>query len=1638
MATSSSSASVESKEREDRILAAKKKLKTYRAKQAKQAEMERAKRNSISLTAAQAKRASANIALAVESKIVQAARDSQDSMHAFSFATPPPSATHSHARNHSRTHSRAGHGRGHSRTGSISITADSMASTAVNALASSLQSPYRNSTSTPSSATPLAHSANTRPTSFVASSRRHSRNLSIHQPSRPLSGAALGAASSSSAGNANILAVERGPDAFGPSGKPSDWQDVDEAKLQPAFALSPSVTPKAQPKPLDDPQGIAGSQSADSFLSHSRRPSRHSRKASLATKRESMEIMGGLGFPSSVDSGLNSRASRRFSSNRHSGIQSASLLFGGGDSNRRSGVRDFDWRGSYGNPSERDVDGDDGGDDRRTALEKLEGKKAGVSSPHTPSDRRHSRQSSVQLPTFDEIHGEEGMDRRSTINLLEANERSTEEQSIRSNATLLSPNVGMTSSQSLPELSAQKSPRTRPASLFISTDNAQAEGLTTLVEEEEEDETNSPLKERKAMDFIKGIGAVEDEAAQQRRREAELETAQRTRRLGLQPKPLKLKSRPTSLYVASSVQRAAGLPQLNESSGDADDEETDTVESQSSLAPSESLGELSRGWSMPRSQSSEATKKLNRRSMPLGSLRPLNMASAVARINAIPEAQGDDPPSPPNTSNRPGMRALRLGSQSSTGSVSSDGTVGNGFHTPGAKKPSSTSRSADAVSPVTNRRSSIIYKPSSSSPTTPNEISLPASSSSSSISTSASASTMAIIDELKAKNLRDTGTLEMLRGQVDAANAQLKQETERAALEYSQLEQRMAEEKRALTSRIDELESAHQERLAQLEQEKEAGAAEMRQQMEDLEAERDMLADDVDGWRTRCTGLEKSLRDERANTESERQRVASLHLHIKSLQARMRQEGLEVASTPTGSDDSPSRSLTIPADVIMALKSPALDPNAPPSSSYFPPGASSSELPNPQTVKLLKDMRQQIFNLAGSLEHERREHLRAQKEADELKDQNSQLTASLENEKTKTEEHKRERTASISATQREMAAAVPEDEEEAAFSPMDASQSESVLSPVAPSPSSRNKRHVFAYDSSMGSMDQSSMMSAGSGTTMATSMAESEQGSLTPDEKQDGSVLPGGLQPLAEAEEVEEEVAEVEEQESEMDGQEQQHARGGSIIDLEAGEDIEEASSDEQELAPEIYDTPSLEPSATFASAASSPAQVRSQAGDRNASVSGTSGSQGSKSSGDVGGQRSSTTSSVETYGPASPVDLESGGVPHDEQDDYDDQQEEDYDDDSLHEDASDHVDMHRPEFIREWSYRDALDAVRNAQSKNGLRQRTKQAQRSRKPSIDDFFGLLVCEQLDPLPALPSTHSSLDMPPVYVEYYDDDDAARDYASVGRRGSNPPVRQAMIAGSSSFKGGRPPVARSAYVRDSSQSSLDSGLTRSNSGTTNSTTGRSYSSNSDAAQFSSPDRDAGRGSGSNLAMAAAGGLGSRALGRVSLQGLTSAFSGLGGYLAGQSGAAVHAAATATTMCAKGDGYDSRNPSVSLGWQGQQYAQQPGAGALKSIVGTGGAKRFSSALPGSPTAAYGRSSMSSQGSQTAAGRTPTLGSQQQLYYAHQHQQPEKHEKQARGGSAQRRYLTSRDIAPPQPSPIWRLDFLGATDGWADAFTV
>lgn len=1502
-----------------------------------------------------------------------------------------------------------------------------------------------------------------------------------------------------------LLAAEYGPDAFGGPGRQADWADVEEKRSSSKLdsgdrhSTTTSVTPTMPLGSFPTSDSLFSMASNDSLSASPakqvRRQSRHARNPSLSTKRESMEMMGGLGFPSaySLDSLFgNNRVSRQLNfQNRQSGIQAASVLFGGASDPRRSVAADLDWRRAFQYP---DNDGMASSDDRLTALEKLEGKSIeplpasifgrSTSDQHlsqTAARRRSQTQprpSSVQLPSFDDIHGSEGIDKPSSTHLLAANERTTLEERGPSSpmpAWLAPP--ASPGGRSTPDMAAAKSPKIRPPSVYGSVEPAQPEGLGTLVEEEEEDDSSvvSPTVGIVRADvFDTGRTAVEDEEAQRRRKEVEEETIKRTRRSSLQPRPLKLKSRPASLFVPPSMQQKLafstspsleGMSELTETNDDDVDEpstESTTVTPKSAqvstMASEEQQGQLAREWSMTAAQARNASptsSKPGMRALRLGSQAAVVPSSAVEETSSSVSDQ---------VSVLARRRASLLYNHSISGSNSShDDTMSS----PATPLSSTNSR----------RRSAMMYKPTTADP-------FVLSTSSSGLET---AKLSAEIEELKTKNLRDAEVAESLRSQIESLTSQMAAQSERASTEYSRLEQWSAEEKQMLEDQSASLEVALAEKVAALQQTMDALAEaertlqknqeEAQERMEDLEAERDMLVEDVDGWRTRCGDLEKSLKTDRAALEGERASTAALQIRLQVLTNKLREAGVDA----TGDALSTEEQLGLSADLMTALKTPAsFDAGNTSSSSYFSPRITASD-PPPQAVKLLKDMRQQIFNLAGSLEHERKEHIEAQKLADDLKAENQKLKAALEQGNSQAaDSHQARQVTPVDAVEEEQA------EEEILTtmpSPIEVLPSSFSMGRRPSGPGSKNMRHVFAYDSSMGSVDQSNS-SMGSGATSMTSMMDS----FAPEDKEadecgelsDKILPPGGLQPLLEEEEVAPTTI-TEEAKSEVAADEEAtgltaermslQASSISNFDLEAGgeagdwadvDEEEEEKVAEVETAPryssdadgpsqyastpEAFQTPAMEPSATFGG-------VDLQKTPTVALNGRLSPLEGLSSPSDADLRRSSVIGSSSKSRSAgsslSNIDIEAGAVAQDVSSDESDEaiEEAEYD-----EEEAARLDANRPEFIRDWSFQEALHAVkaRNSgkfskapgdqaskqgfQDLSGLRRR-----KPRQPSIDDFFGLLLCEKLDPLPPLPTTYASLDMPPVYVEHYHEEVQAPPYgeaisgtvfgrrspsgASTSSSGSGSGVsgtRQPSIFGFGTTSKSRPPVARSAYIRDSVSSSS-----------------------------SGPKSSTGSGRGSLVDYSSSVALGSTAIARMSLQSLSSAFSGLGGYLAGQSGAAVHAAAAATTMCSKSD-YTSDSRNLSMSWTVQPSRQIEGLygeegngngaarseprlpSVLKPVAGvSGGAKRYSS-TPMSSTPLKSRLS----GPPTPRQQKGLSQQQQEQFRSASGQR----QSQSPAKVAPRRFISREHVTQPYASPIWSLDFSKSTEstGAAEIFSI
>ncbi|PWN48201.1 hypothetical protein IE53DRAFT_370818 [Violaceomyces palustris] len=1489
--------------RDEQILSAKKKLKSFRAKQSLGM-----KKKTSSSTVGQ---------------IAQSVTGAKDSTEAVALnqemAIGPVS-------DHCRSSSRGLHGRGHSRSSSISMA-------------------FKEAGARPTSTVKPLHSRN--------HSRVSSRNIIVPCKSRPVSVSGLG----------QLIPVAQswaGSDSRCVLPGEAEWNDIDDPASGPSSSYPDLSSLLASPEKVDPDQHVPSASTPTGM----RRLSRHARRASVATRRESLEIMGGLSTTGMNLTSTDALASKRRSS-RMSGLPSASVLFGVPESPERDKVqvsRDWDWRNTHG----EDLDDKTLGGDRLSALEKLEGrnveKTPGEStsfSASRPSVRArrasgHGRQSSVQLPSFDDLHGDQGMDKVASLVLLESNQQTTshdapipsKRDSWRSN---LAPPPSASSSSSKAPLSpsspsALLTSSTGPESIIINNEPPQPEGLGTLMEEEEEDELSSPVRGRQSSELD------HDEAEDERklRRLAEEEAIKRSRRASLTPRPLKLKSRPPSLYVApipkGGILASGSLPSIVRDSPNPPETSLEPKGNLPSLLKQATAAEredvpvtdrvqhgLSRQWSLAQAQRAYNGEQGN-------SSSPAKDAEPETKRLPVSSAKGPSPEGimpQPSTVSRQGMRTLRLGSQASlaslasitessrSSSISMPSVVSNRRHSliGSALGNSLTREELGTGLPSTaavkmQRRSSIHYKPSGSSTAVNGGAEPPASAPSITnaqafISFPAPAPvSMAEYDELRARASRDAATLESTRKQVERLERELAIECERGSREYAELERWSAEEKRSLSARIEELEKAastSHERAAVLEKELRV----KEEKLEDVGAERDMLQEDVEGWRSRCQDLEKSLRSERARLEEQRKLKKAAKQRIGQLANALEKAGQIV---PTDELNILQALDDMQIDIAAVLRSPALGTSSPAVGGYFSPTVGMDP---PQTIKLLADMRQQIFNLAGSLEHERSEHLKMKNELAQMQEANHRLMQ-----------------ASNLSANTSMTTFDNSDE-----SGDNTGHSNMVKRSSDCGVMGKNRRHVFAYDSSMGSFGQSSTSLGSASITMTDNGTDVDEepvriGSASPPSKSaqgEGEVVGlgmGGLQTLEEVEEVSEQGAEELVEHDPFPN---------SPIDLEAGcpfDDSARSSLEDGRAYEDVHSfmptTPALDPTYerdAFFSSAQSPI-----------------GDQPNHSSG----------SSMESHGPPSPPLTN-----HRE---------------SRTEVAVDEATFPpspRPEFIPNWNFEMAARRGLKGKAIHGKQQRN---------SVEDFFGIM---QDTVLPPLPVSDFSLEMPPIFVQGNDQASSTGPHLPSLDRSTRNSIQVAGITGSHGSGAGasakRPPVARSAYVRDSfsSAGSLPGTLTGAKS--------------------------------SHLSQATAGGvssLGSRALSRMSLQGLTSAFSGLGGYLTNQSGAAVTAAAAATKMCAGPTGSPSEAGSNagSMSWtaeQRQEYfnADYHPAASRSFGVAQPPMKRLGIAAVGSSTSSISTASSSSS-------------SKFKVKVA-------------------RRFIDKSAVAPPVASQVWELDFSASTLG-------
>lgn len=1233
-------------------------------------------------------------------------------------------------------------------------------------------------------------------------------------------------------------------------------QDVDILKtptLNNFVSTSNETTPVASTSVLARPAIVpavedvagsaeAGTSSARSTM-HVRRQSRHARKDSVSTRKESMEIMGGLSSlginpaleaPNSTS--YTNRNSRRISSQRWSGLQPASVLFGGSaDSpNKRASL---DWRNALAAETS-DVDGDD----RLTALEKLEGR-----------SRRHSRQTSVQLPSFDEVHGDDGMDKRASQDLLDSNAKTTS-----SDRTMLS---------AIPFAAPSSSPLPAPSSseLTSSADSNTGEGLGTLMEEEEEEDdsaSNSPVRERGAFDFT-------TEEERRRRKEAEQEVVKRTRRGSLTPAPLKLKSRPASLFMSHRTSQtvlapSSSLPSFASSQSEIPDVKPSSIPSARSSPAVNSSGEVSQpasdgilslvgGFSMPDAQRKLAEARLAG-SLPDPTGRSVAQAAPTLETKrswraSMPSAQamGSSTPSGPMTSGAPiaarqGMRALRLASNlssrtdtmqhrardgsssshassaSQSSSIAAPSTAGS-ISTPGKRGSLLYNTSSTPLdgSPANVRRSSIQYRaspiesPATADLSTSSSVgSLP--SGSPTFATARNSQKVAqqnssmgagvpmnVFDELKSKHQRDIALLDEARRNISRLELELTSEAERTRREYDELEHWSAEEKRSLGVRIEHLEASIVEvtevREAREEhhrfevQKLQEAQADLRSQLNDAQAERDMLRDDIDGWRSRCSDLERSLRSER---------LASPLL----------------GATPRDGSVSP----------IMEFDAP----------------------PPPQAIKLLKDMRQQIIVLARTLEQEREQHARSQAEAEDLRSHNARLATALHDQSLNDTTAATMLSDSTSSPAKSIYSDIPSSSlaEVADAARLAASSSQSSLEGGV-----RKKRnHVFAYDSSMESGAGSASVGSASVSTQQTSEYHGDQSDIvlhTHDQGKDDEAFIADVQAdlvglgmssldtLAEEEEAMPEHSDGQQSPLTAVLDVQDHHR--ESFDIEAGR-----PSDLESIAPS---TPALEHHSPGAKVAPLPVMGIEAKDSHGLSTSFSAASSTESHAEPPTPLPPSSNASQDTITTPS-LDKQQSAFGH--YADHDDSFFEGNDD----EDNIPPVHAQRPEFLREWSFEQAMSAVQTKKENPSLRIGTQnlrkmpmRRQRNKLGSIDDFFGIMSLDNDTKLPPLPTPEEALDMPPVQLL-----GGSESYSSLSadhnrRMPSNI----------------RPPVPKSSRLYGQSLSGRSSGLHPSDM--------RSMRSSSN------PQLQA-----SNELSSAGGGMFSR------VASLTSAFSGLSGYLMG----------------------------------------------------------------------------------------------------------------------------------------------------------
>jgi len=181
-----------------------------------------------------------------------------------------------------------------------------------------------------------------------------------------------------------------------------------------------------------------------------------------------------------------------------------------------------------------------------------------------------------------------------------------------------------------------------------------------------------------------------------------------------------------------------------------------------------------------------------------------------------------------------------------------------------------------------------------------------------------------------------------LQEELSAARAELAVRQAESDRDFTDLQSRTVEETRALHMRVFELENSVQAKVAEVDAIKTdltavtAELEEMKEVLNDAVAERDDIQGDVDGWRQRCSDLEKAVQAERTKFEDERRDGLLTREKLRKLGDRL------AANNTAGAGSSANNN----EDAALASAQ----------------------------AKLIGEMRDQIFSLAGALEREQRDH----------------------------------------------------------------------------------------------------------------------------------------------------------------------------------------------------------------------------------------------------------------------------------------------------------------------------------------------------------------------------------------------------------------------------------------------------------------------------------------------------------------------------------------------------------------------------------------------------------------------------------------------------------------------------------------